>query len=216
MKKYIVVIFILICQNAFCQEYYFDHFLQYKKSQGTIDVFMLNSSNQDYVFYCFNKNDELQGRIVDHKRNIEHYYAMKNINNSIEFKYLYSKKIEADKPIICDNVKKENFEVKTEVTDSLNQSYQIIEYTNKKKKRIYQDGSVSLKKIDAKYLPFIVCGYFSHFSKCIDDIVSFPKGYIPVNIKITYFNNVEEIIELIQNKKINTVLTLKPEDIKYN
>lgn len=176
---------------------------------------MLNSSNQDYVFYCYNNKDELEGRIVDRKRNIDHYYFLKNSNNVIEFKYLYSKKTDSNKKV-CDDIKKEKFEVKTLVIDSLNQSYEIIEYTNKKKKRIYQNGIVTLKKIDSKDLPSLVYGYFAHFSKCIHDIVSFPKGYIPINIKISYFNNNEVNIDLIQNKKINTLLSLKPEDIKYN
>ena len=215
MKSFLIIAVVLFCQNVFCQDYNFDTFLEYKKSQGTSDIFMLNSSNEDYVFYCYNNKDELIGRILDHKRNIMHYYSMKNHNNSVEFKYLYSNKINPDKKV-CGEVKKENFEIKTVVLDSINQSYEIIEYTNKKKKRIYQSGIVNLKKIDSKHLPTLVYGYFGHFSKCIRDIVSFPQGYIPLNIKISYFNNNIENINLFQNKKINTLLSLKPEDIKYN
>ena len=215
MNKFLVIVLFIFCQNVFCQEYYFDTFLEYRKSQGANDIFILNSSNQDYVFYCHNNKDELQGTILDHKRNIQHYYALKNTNNAVNFKYLYSEKIDFNKKV-CDDVKKENFEIKTVVIDSMNQSYEIIEYTNKKKKRIYQNGIVSLKKMDSKDLPSLVYGYFGHFSECIHDKDSYPKGYIPTNIKISNLNNNEVNIDLIQNKKTNMLLSLKPEDIKYN
>ena len=53
-------------------------------------MFMLNSSNQDYLFYCYNNGGEFKGKIADHKNNIIHHYSLKNSNNSIKFKYLRS------------------------------------------------------------------------------------------------------------------------------
>ena len=199
MNKFLVIVLFIFCQNVFCQEYYFDTFLEYRKSQGANDIFILNSSNQDYVFYCYNNKNYLQGRIVDHKRNVQHYYTMMNHNNTIDFEYLYSKKTDSDKKD-CDDVKKENFEINIVVIDSVSQSYQIIEYTNKKKKRIYQNGIVSLKKIDSKDLPCLVYGYFSDFSECIRDVVSFPKGYIPTNIKSHFKNK-----EITKKKKLLSI-----------
>jgi hypothetical protein len=216
MQKFITIVIFFFYQTVFCQEYYFDVFLEYEKSYNQNDVFMLNSSNDDYVFYCYTISGQLEGKIVDHKNNIEHYYTVKNIKGSIEFKYVYSKKTNYKKEELPCNMKTENFEIKTVDIDSLNKSYEIIEYANKKKKRIYQNASISMMKIDSKIIPSLVYGYFNHFAICDRNLVKFPKNYIPKHIKINYSNNEVREVNLTQNKEINTLLTLKPEDIKYN
>ncbi|WP_293894185.1 hypothetical protein [Flavobacterium sp.] len=216
MNKFIAIFLFFFCQNVFCQEYYFDTFLEYERLYSQNDVFMLNSSNYDYVFYCYNISGNLEGKIIDHKNNIEHYYTLTNINNSIEFKYISSKKRNYKKEEPPCEMKTENFEIKTVDIDSLNKSYEIIEYNNKKKKRIYQNASIIMMKIDTQILPNLVYGFFNHFPICDRNLITFPKNYIPKHIKINYFNNAIREVTLKQNKKINTLLTLKPEDIKYN
>lgn len=216
MKRFIIIVGLFFCQNVFCQEYYFDIFLEYEKTHTQNDVFMLNSSSDDYVFYCHTVGIQLEGKIVDHKNNIEHCYTLKNTNGSIEFKYVSSKKVDFKKKELPCDMKTENFEIKTKDIDSLNKSYEIIEYTNKKKKRIYQNASIIMKKIDSRVLPSLVYGFLHHFSICDRNLVKFPKDYIPTYIKINYLNHKVNAVTLIQNKKINTLLSLKPEDIKYN
>lgn len=206
--------YLFFLQNIFCQEYLFDTFLEYNKQDGTFDIFMMNSASEDYVYYCYNNKPELKGKIVDKKRNVHHYYVMKKNDNLIDFEYLYSKKIDVNNKD-CFNLKNEKFEINTIVLDSMNQSIEVIEYTNKKKKKVYKKGIVNLKKIDSNNLPTIAYGYFTHFSNCIHKIVSFPKGYIPLNIKINYENDKQSSINITQNKKINTLLSLKQEQINY-
>ena len=173
---------------------------------------MINSNNQDYVFYCYNNGKNLEGKIVDHKSNIAHHYSIKSVSNNLEFKYLYSeKKVLEKRPEVTEP---EKYEVKKATVDSLNQSFEIIEFKNKKKKRVYQSASINMTKIDFKPLPIILYGYFHHFA--IGNLIDFPQGYIPSFIQINFSNNRELKIKLIQNKKINIVLSLKPEEIKYN
>lgn len=173
---------------------------------------MLSSLNQDYIFYCYGFNNELKGKIVDRITNIAHHYSIQNNNNSLEFKYLYSeKRILKKRPEVTEA---EKYEVKKVEIDSLNQSFEIVEFTNKKKKRVWESATINMVKIDAKPLPNIVYGYFHQFP--ISGLIDFPKGYIPSQIQIKFFNNKEVEVKLIQNKKINTLLSLKPEDIKYN
>ena len=212
MRKILWILLFFLGQNVFCQEYYFDTFLEYEKSKNETDVFMINSFNQEYVFYCYHISNELEGKIIDHKNNIMHFYSIKSVNNSLEFKYIYSQKRDFKKEPCT--VKTEKYEVKKVEIDSLNQSFEIIEFKNKKKKRVYENATINLIKIDSKPLPIIAYGYFHHFPIC--SLIDFPKGFIPKNIQINYFNNEDNKINLIQNKKINTLLSLKPEDIKYN
>ena len=99
--------------------------------------------------------------------------------------------------------------------DSLNQSFKIIEFTNKKKKRIFQTVNINMVKLaESKSLPYFVYGYFKNYSKC--KIVNLPGGYIPSLISIETVNSDKKQIKLIQNKKINTILSIKPEEMKYN
>ena len=217
MRKYITLAVFFFCQNVFCQEYNFDIFLEYEVKNNKTDMFLLNSSNEDYLFYCYNNGGEFKGEIVDHKYNIIHHYSLKNINNSIKFKYLYSerdiKRMEYNKEPCT--IETEKYQVKQNEIDSLNQSFEIIEFTNKKKKRIYQTVNINMVKlVESKSLPLFAYGYFKDYSKC--KIVHFPRGYIPSLISTETVNNDKKQIKLIQNKKINTILSIKPEDLKYN
>ena len=114
---------------------------------------MINSLNEDYVFYCYHINSELEGRIIDHKNNIEHYYSITSVNNSLEFKYHYSKKRDFKKEPCT--VKTEKYQIKKVDIDSLNQSIEITEFNNKKKKRVYETATIDMLKIDSKPLPNI-------------------------------------------------------------
>lgn len=217
MKKIVLIIILFVCQNAFCQEYHFDVFLEYELKKNKTDMFMLNSSNQDYLFYCYNNGGEFKGEIADHKNNIIHHYSLKNINNSIKFKYLRSEKDNerlAYKKEPC-NIEIEKYQVTQNKIDSLNQSFKIIEFTNKKKKRIYQTVNINMVKlVESKSLPSFTYGYIKDYSKC--KIVNLPGGYIPSLISIETVNSDKKQIKLIQNKKINTILSIKPEEMKYN
>ena len=131
MSKFTVILFFFFCQNIFCQEYYFDIFLEYEVKNNKTDMFMLNSANKDFIFYCYNNGGEFKGEIVDHKHNIIHHYALKNVNNSIEFKYLYSERdterLEYKKKPCT--IETEKYQVTQSKIDSLNQSFEIIEFT---------------------------------------------------------------------------------------
>ncbi|WP_264520822.1 hypothetical protein [Flavobacterium sp. N1994] len=217
MRKFITLTVFLFCQNVFCQEYYFDIFLEYAVKNNKTDMFLLNSSYEDYLFYCYNNGGEFKGEIDDHKNNIIHHYSLKNINNSIEFKYLYSeidtKRLEYKKAPCT--IETEKYQVKQNEIDSLNQSFEIIEFTNKRKKRIYQTIYINMVKlVESKSLPSFAYGYFKDYSKC--KIIDLPRGYIPSLISTETVNKDKNQIKLIQKKKINTILSIKPEDIKYN
>lgn len=219
IRSFIILLLVLFCQNAFCQEYSFDIFLEYEFKNNKKNLFMLNSSDDNYVFYCYSNGAEYRGRIIDHKSYAIHNYSLVNNknNNTIEFKYLYSEKDAKywqykKKP--C-TVETEKYQVTQNEIDSLNQSFEIIEFTNKKKKRIYQNVTINMMKIESKALPSIAYGFFKddYYAKC--KIVDLPKGYIPTLI-IKSINNEKWQMKLIQSKKINTILSIKPNEIKYN
>ena len=218
MRTFVTIILFAFCQNAFCQEYFFDIFLEYELKDNRKHLFMLNSSNEDYLFYCFNNSNEFQGSIIDHKKCMIHYYSLDNNknNNTIEFKYLYSEKDTKywqyqKKP--C-TIETEKYQVTKNEIDSLNQSFEIIEFTNKRKKRIYQSVTINMMKLESKALPSIAYGFFKDlYLKC--KIVNLPKGYIPTLIKINNFNKESSQMKLIQNKKINTTLSISKEQVKF-
>ena len=213
MRKFIVIAFLFFCQTVFCQEYYFDTLFEYELTNRGSDVLICNSSSKNYTFFCYNDGSALEGTLKDYKNNIEHYYSLKNNGATIEFTYIHSKKVNFEKEPCT--VKKDWYNMNEVIIDSINKSYEIIEYYTRKKKSAYRSYKMYLKKYSNSFVPIFTYGVFDDFLKC--KLFDYPSGYVPYLVESNYQNKGYKIIsKIIQAKKINTLLTLKPEDIKYN
>ena len=212
MKTFLATAVLLICQNVFCQEYYFDTLFEYELTNRGSDVLICNSTRKDYTFFCYNSGSILEGTLKDYKNNIEHYYSIKNNDATIEFTYIYSKKVNFEKEPCT--VKMKWYDINEVVIDSINKSYEIIEYTNKKKKKIYKSYKMYLKKYSNTFIPTLTYGIFYDFLKC--SLFYYPSSYVPYLVEGNFQNRgYKTISKIIQAKKINTVLTLKPEELKF-
>ena len=210
MKKSILIIAILFCQNAFCQSYTFDRFIQYKNSNGSITVLMINSKDTSYHFYAASFDKEIIGNIFDLKTKIRHSYSVANLKDTIKFEYLNSS-VESKKQVPCYD-KYNLFEVIQTPLDSLTTNFAIVKYKNTKKKRIIGSSNITAVTFDIPLFSLRMEPFLGHFIFC--QKIDFPENYIPTIVEIDYFNGIKTKSELIQNKEINLLLILNKTDIK--
>ncbi|MES2410517.1 MAG: hypothetical protein V4535_03645 [Bacteroidota bacterium] len=92
MRKIILISLLLFCQNVLCQEYKFDSYYEYKSNLDRVVFFFVNSLDSNYFFYGFSYTEGISGYIYDSKKHEFHYYNLTNLDNSVTFEYINSRK----------------------------------------------------------------------------------------------------------------------------
>lgn len=214
MKNLFLTITLLFIQNLLCQEYKFDRYIEYHDDNSVL-IFMLNSKDSSYYFTSKNFNVNLSGRIIDNKNMVNHEYSIINNKkfNSINFNYLGSELAQKAKFPCYD--KNNLYEIKTLANDSASINFKIIKYKNVKKNKVSETSEINSIVYDVPVFSFILKNIFYHFVYC--QKLNFKEEFLlPKKVKINYYNGNNVMTELVQNKTINTTLTLTKEIIKYN
>ena len=210
MKKSILIVVILFCQNVFCQSFTFDRFIEYKDSRGLTTVFMINSKNTGYYFFAASYDKEITGNIFDLENKVKHGYSVSNIKNAVKFEYLNSS-IETENKVPCYD-KYNVIEVTKTPIDSLTTNFTVLKFKNSKKRKIIQSSNIKAIKSVIPVFSLIMKPFFGHFIYC--QKIDLPENYLPTIVEIDYFNKIKTKNELIQNKEVNVLLSLNKKDIK--
>lgn len=133
MKKILFIFLFFLCQNVFCQEYYFDRFYEYTSNDKGVCFFLLNTKDDNYLFFGRSYKNEITGFIFDYKTIEYHYYNVINNKNGVVFNYENSRKIRGTYPE-SDNIKA-LFDYTITKIDSLKESVKIIKYKEKRKRK---------------------------------------------------------------------------------
>ncbi|MGZ9735670.1 hypothetical protein [Flavobacterium sp. GNP002] len=210
MKKSILIVVILFCQNVFCQSFTFDRFIEYQDNSGETSIFMINSKNESYYFFGGGFTNEITGSVFDLKNKVRHSYSVANIKNAVKFEYLNSS-IETENKVPCYD-KYNVIEVTKTPIDSLTTNFTVLKFKNSKKRKIIQSSNIKAIKSVIPVFSLIMKPFFGHFIYC--QKIDFPENYLPAIVEIDYFNKIKTKNELIQNKEVNVLLSLNKKDIK--
>ncbi len=210
MKKSILIVVILFCQNVFCQSFTFDRFIEYQDNSGETSIFMINSKNESYYFFGGGFTNEITGSVFDLKDKVRHSYSVANIKNAVKFEYLNSS-IETENKVPCYD-KYNVIEVTKTPIDSLTTNFTVLKFKNSKKRKIIQSSNIKAIKSVIPVFSLIMKPFFGHFIYC--QKIDLPENYIPTSVEIDYFNRIKTKNELIQNKEVNVLLSLNKKDIK--
>ncbi len=210
MKKSILIVVILFCQNVFCQSFTFDRFIEYQDNSGETSIFMINSKNESYYFFGGGFTNEITGSVFDLKDKVRHSYSVANIKNALKFEYLNSS-IETENKVPCYD-KYNVIEVTKTPIDSLTTNFTVLKFKNSKKRKIIQSSNIKAIKSVIPVFSLIMKPFFGHFIYC--QKIDLPENYIPTSVEIDYFNRIKTKNELIQNKEVNVLLSLNKKDIK--
>ena len=210
VKKSILIVVVLFCQNVFSQSFTFDRFIEYQDNRGQTSIFMINSKNKSYYFFGGGFTNEITGSVFDLKNNVRHTYSLTNIKNAVQFDYINSL-IETKGKVPCydkDNI----IEVTEKQSDSLSTNFTFLKFRNSKKRQIIQSSNIKAIKSGIPLFSLITKTFFYHFIYC--QKIDLPENYLPIVVEIDYFNGNKIKNELIQNKEVNVILSLSKEDIK--
>ena len=210
MKKIYLVLILVFSQNAVCQDYVFDKFIEYEEVGRSNVFFMFNSKDSTYFFYGFDIINSLNGIIIDKKIEQLHRYKVDAYKKEIDFAYLYSE------PLISDNhvcpYAKNSYQTKQIEKDSLT-SFEIKKFKNDKKRIILATTTVNTVKSELIIFPTLMKYLFAHFICCQD--LNLPSNYLITSATIKYSNGNEVVSKLKQTKDINTQLSIKQGELKY-
>ena len=210
MKKCILIVVVLFYQNVFCQIYTFDRFIQYNNDIGATRLFMFNSKNAGYYFIAVSYSKEITGNIVDLENKFLHKHVVSNIKNAVKFEYLNTSLVQKSAVPCLD---KDNLiEVVQTPVDSLTTTFSVLKYKNSKNKTIIQSSNIKAIKSEIPVFSIMMKYFFYHFVYC--QKIDFPENFLPTSVEIDYFNGNKSRDELIQNKQVNVILSLKASDIK--
>ena len=214
MKKLLLIVVFFICQNVFCQEYYFDRVVQYKETSQSftgerfITIFF-NSKNSSYHFVNQSWGSQINAYLVDINLNTTHNFYIDNINNSKDYNYLDSKKFNPD------NCEIDCSKSTLEETKNLGEFTKITynEFTTKKKKRLNYKMEVIAKPTDFICLKTIIQVLQHHFLFCEELKTS--ESSLPFSAKFIRGNKIysEQKLEKVSNIDMN--FSVKKELIKY-
>lgn len=204
MRYYAVIVLVLLFQNTFSQTYSFDRFIQYNGNRLERTIFMFNSKNTRYYFVARSYGEEIIGNIIDLENKVRHRYSLTNAENEVSFEYLSSSAETATKSSCYD--KNNVIEVTATPLDSLNTNFTVLKFKNSKKKRIIQSAKITAAKSEIPAFSLMMKMLFGHFADCHKIVL--PENYIPTSVTIDYFNGIKTQEKLIQNKKVNTVLSV--------
>lgn len=203
MTKYIVIALFLFCQNVYCQEYHFDKLFKYSEVGRAEITIMTNTRDSSYFFIHKSYGTNFEGQIVDSKNKFFHYFFIKNSGNSIQFDYDNSVSIDKLK-IPCYDLNN-YYEITKSIKDSLNSSFKIIKYNSLNKRKIVESADFEAKNVDFN-TKNIISRFFYHFVYC--QKISLPNYHLPTFIVINYNNGNKVKTELIEEKNINTILSI--------
>ena len=210
MKKSLLIVVFLFCQNVFSQSFTFDRFIEYQHNSGRTSIFMINSKNESYYFFGGGFTNEIIGSVFDLKNNIRHTYSLANIKNAVQFDYINSL-IETKNKVPCYD-KHNVIEVTEKQLDSLSTDFTVLKFRNSKKRQIIQSSNIKAIKSGIPLFSLIMKPFFGHFMYC--QKIDLPENYLPTIVEIDYFNGNKTKNELIQNKEVNVLLSLNKKDIK--
>ena len=211
MKKalYSLLIIAFFFQNGFSQEYTFDSYYEYKTlNNGSTNFYFINSKDNSYFLNGTHGSESIYGTVIDLKKNITHEYEVINHENSIQFNYLFSKKYNLD-------TYGSNFVVETseKEIDSTKREIKIVIFKNKRKKKIECVVDILIENSDDLFCNQLL-NAFSH-GRLKNTNFKIDKGIL-LNFKVDFQNGFKVETKLIKKQKINTLLSISKEEIKYN
>lgn len=204
MKKSILIIAILFCQNTFCQSYTFDRFIQYNSDSSARTIFMFNSKDSSYYFIARSYDKEITGNIIEVENKVRHRFSVTNIKNAVQFEYLDSS-IETESKVFCPD-KYNVFEVIKTPFDSLNTDFTVLKYKNSEKKRTIASSNITAIKSEIPVFSIMMNSFLGHLIYC--QKIDFPENYLPTSVEIDYYNGIKTRDRLMQNKEISVVLSV--------
>lgn len=203
MTKSIVIALFLFCQYGLCQEYHFDKLFKYSEVGRAEIIIMTNTKDSSYFFIHKSYGNNFGGQIVDSKNKFYHRFLIKNSGNSLQFDYENSKSIDKLK-IPCYDLNN-YYEITKTIKDSVNSSFKIIKYKSLNKRKIVESADFQAKNVDFN-THNIISRFFYHFIYC--QKINLPNYYLPTFIVINYNNGKKVKTELIEEKNINTILSI--------
>lgn len=189
-------VFIIKPEN---KEYTFDTLVEYEsRLDKTIYMHLFNSKDSTYEFTC--KSSNQIGTLKDSDKNF-HTFKLSNNKNVIDFTFESSREINNNKNT---SFVKYTFEKKEVKLDSITTHVSLFGFTNNKKKSSLMIELEIQKNdiiVNEQFLNSFCHGYFSNTDYKVS--LNLPKKIIVHNHK-----KIDTIV-MIQNKKINTQLSVK-------
>lgn len=212
MRKALSIVVLFICQNLFCQEYSFDNLYEFEGQSVTAAV-MINSQDANYYFTCRKGSETVWGYLVDYNENIGHNFEVLTIGNSVQFKYLYSYKINPDNLTFID--KNIQYEIINEVIDSTKTKSTIYKNHVSKRGRKKSKGKIELSfdKSDDVFPARLISSFGHHFFDYRD--LNYLGNKLPTKIIFDYNNGITVTSKLIKKTKLNTLLSISKEQLTY-
>jgi hypothetical protein len=210
MKKIVLFLLIIFSKNVFCQDYHFDKFLQYSEVDRAEIIIMTNTKDSSYIFLHKNYGNHFEGRIIDTKNKISHFFQLKNANESVLFEYIDSDSIKKNK-IPCYDIDN-YYEIVEKPIDTISSNFKILKYKSLSKNTIIETADFDAKKVDYNTQK-ISSIFFYHFIYCQKITVPY---YLPTSIVVNYRNGSKEKTELKKDVNINMVLIVKEKKYKKN
>lgn len=149
MKGYLIIIGLFVCQNVFCQDYYFDYKSTYEYRLSENDttfskiITLGNSATEDYVLRIIIENNRIQYEsIIDFTKNED--FQIHNINEALEINGSFT----ADKGRPLDVIDCDNYTNKYNVEYVKVNGVKVIKitrYKNKKKKKVITECIIYTK-----------------------------------------------------------------------
>ena len=152
MKRFLIIIVLFVCQNVFCQEYYFDYKSTYEYRLHENDtvfskiITLGNSATEDYVLRILIENNKIRYEsIIDFIKNED--FQIHNISEELEI----SGNLTIDKGRPLDVINCDNYTNKYNVEYVKVNGVKVIKitrYKNKKKKKVINECIIYTKPTD--------------------------------------------------------------------
>lgn len=210
MKKILTIVLVLIGQQIYCQDYFFDKFIEYSEIDRASVFFMFNSKDSTYFFYSKNFSSDLAGTIFDNGQKMTHSYKIENYKKELDFTYLYSQSFIKENHVCYDE--DTWYETKQVYLDSL-PSFEIRRLNKNKKQVVLATTTVQMAPENLNCFSTIMEYLFHHFICCHQ--LNLPPNYMPDVASIKYSNGKKLKTKLVQTQNINTSLSIKKEGLKY-
>ncbi len=187
----------------------FDNFLEYKYKGkiGSTFFYLTNTKNDSYILNNYYGSDTMYGKIRDYNNNIFHELEILTTDTILKFKYLYSLKYSR-------NNYGSKFIVESFVNeiDSTSREIKIVVFKNKRKKKIECKIDLIVENSDDFFCNQIL--YSLSHGRLINKNFKIEKGTI-LNYKVEFPNGFKTEIKLIKKQKINTILSISKEQLKF-
>ena len=172
---------------------------------------MINSSDNSYVFRGSSNGNGMRGSIFDFKTDVFHHYNVTNIDNAVNFEYSDSRKLQEAYPDAIE--KKVQFEYIITKIDSVKESVKIVKY--KRKRKILGEVELIYSKNNSDYVfhnsALLFLSHHFYDKREIKNV----NSRLPTSIQFTFNNKKMAKTTLIKKQKINTLLSITKEQLKY-